>query len=225
VTDRVLALFAKAPLAGSVKTRLCPPLTPAQAAACYEAMLRDILDQHVVEPNADLALWYAPDYAGAWFRAHAPARYRLVPQVGADLAARMAALFRAHAREGYRRIVLRGTDSPSLPLARVAEAFDALERDDLVLCPDRDGGYNLIGLRAPCDALFDLTMSSASVLEATLERAHGLGLGVALLAPHHDVDTAADLALLRRDLDSRRAPRTARWLAEHPGLGSPLPDR
>ncbi len=223
--DRVLALFAKAPVAGNVKTRLCPPLTPGEAAALYEAMLLDILEQHAGEERADLALWYASEGGVDWFQRHAPARYRLAAQLGPDLPARMAALFREHAREGYARIVLRGTDSPTLPLARVAEAFEALARDDLVLCPDRDGGYNLIGLRARCDPVFEVAMSQASVLEATLERARSLGLQVTLLAAHYDVDTAADLALLRADLDSPLTPRTARWLAQHPAAGAPLPDR
>lgn len=214
----MLALFAKEPVAGSVKTRLCPPLAPGQAAALYEAMLGDILEQHAATAtaDADLALWYAPPEAGAWFEAHVPRAYRLLPQLGPDLPARMAALFRAHAREGYRRIVLRGTDSPTLPAARVSEAFAALERAELVLCPDRDGGYNLIGLRGACDPLFELEMSTASVLDSTLARSRALGLRCALLPPHHDVDTAADLALLRADLELERAPRTARWLAEHP---------
>ncbi len=225
MSDRVLALFAKAPVAGAVKTRLCPPLLPSEAAALYEAMLRDILAQHAAAPVADLALWYSPDEAADWFRANAPPVYALAAQVGPDLGARMALLFRAHASDGYRQILLRGTDSPTLPAARIDEAFLALENADLVLCPDRDGGYNLIGLRAPCDALFELVLSTASVLDATLARARALGLRASLLAPHYDVDTAADLALLRADLDPARTPRTQRWLAAHLASRAPLPDR
>jgi uncharacterized protein len=209
----VLALFAKAPVPGQVKTRLCPPLRPEQAAELYEAMLLDILDQHRDAPGIDLALWYAPAASRAWFEAHAPRAYALYAQQGATLAARMSELFRRHAAEGYTRIVLRGTDSPSLPEARFAESFDALEQADLVLCPDRDGGYNLIGLRRPADALFEVEMSTGSVLEWTVQRARSLGMRMELLAPHHDVDTAADLKLLAKELCERRTPRTRAWLA------------
>lgn len=209
----VLALFAKAPVAGQVKTRLCPPLRPEQAAELYEAMLLDILDQHRDTPGVDLALWYTPAASRAWFEAHVPRGYALHAQEGQGLAPRMSALFLRHAEQGYTRIVLRGTDSPSLPAARFTECFAALEEADLVLCPDRDGGYNLIGLRGPADALFEVEMSTSNVMQWTVDRARTLGMRVELLAPHHDVDTAADLKLLANELCERRTPRTRAWLA------------
>jgi rSAM/selenodomain-associated transferase 1 len=207
----VLALFAKAPIPGQVKTRLIPPLRPDEAAALYEAMLLDILDQHAGEA-IDLALWHAPPEAAAWFRRHAPPRYRIRAQAGADLALRMAHLFEVHAAEGFDRIVLRGTDSPTLPAERVSAAFASLERCDLVLCPDLDGGYNLIGLRRACTSLFELQMSRRSVLGETLERARRENLRTLLLSPHYDVDTAADLKRLLADVSVERTPRTLRWL-------------
>lgn len=213
-----MALFAKAPVPGRVKTRLTPPLEPEQAASLYRAMLLDILDQHAkAAAGRDHALWYTPPEEAAWFRAHAPRDWLLRPQVGENLGRRMAALFRTHAEEGYRAIVLRGTDSPTLPLARADEAFDALERADLVICPDRDGGYNLIGLRAPCDPLFDRPMSHEDVLTETLATAGALGLRVELLESHYDVDTPADLERLARDATPETVPRTLRWLERDRG--------
>jgi rSAM/selenodomain-associated transferase 1 len=208
MSRRILALFAKAPVPGQVKTRLAPELSLDQAAELYEAMLRDILDQHAARRTCDLALWFAPAGERAWFERVVPPGVRLLPQVGDGLAARMAELFRSHEAEGYDRIVLRGTDSPTLPLARVDEAFAALEYGDLVLCPDRDGGYNLIGLRARCDALFELEFSHAGVLTQTLAQARRLGLRADLLPAHHDVDTWADFLLLSRELDEGLTPRT-----------------
>jgi rSAM/selenodomain-associated transferase 1 len=213
VSRRVLALFAKAPVPGSVKTRLVPPLSPRQAASLYEAMLLDILDQHVGTCDASCALWYTPPDSVDWFRKRAPQAYALRPQVGDTLGERMAHLFRAHAGEGFDRIVLRGTDSPTLPRERVAQAFGALESHDAVICPDLDGGYNLIGLGAPQDALFALEMSTSTVLEATLDRARTAGLRVHLLPSHFDVDTADDLERLAHDVSPALVPRTARWLA------------
>ncbi len=209
----VLALFAKAPVPGQVKTRLSPPLTPTEAAELYEAMLLDTVAQHQVRPGRGLFLWFAPAEAEGWFRAHIPPRFRLRPQRGAGLAERMRALFEEHASEGADRIVLRGTDSPTLPPERIREAFELLESADLVLCPDRDGGYNLIGLRRPAPELFDLELSTGSVLDTTLEHAQALGMSVALLEPHHDVDTQADLELLASTAKPEQAPLTCRWLA------------
>ncbi len=208
MSRRILSIFAKAPIPGLVKTRLAPELSLEAAAALYEAMLLDILDQHAARRTSDLSLWFAPAGQRAWFERAAPAHFRLIAQSGPDLASRMAALFRTHAAEGYDRIVLRGSDSPTLPLERVEEAFDALERADLVLCPDRDGGYNLVGLRAPHDALFALELSHAGVLAQTLAQARALGLRADLLPAHHDVDTFADFLLLSPNLDARLTPRT-----------------
>jgi hypothetical protein len=210
MSRRILALFAKAPVPGQVKTRLAKELSLESAAALYEAMLLDILDQHATERDCERALWFAPAEAGAWFERFAPAGWRLLVQDGADLAARMAGLFRFHAAEGFDRIVLRGSDSPTLPLERVGEAFAALEHAELALCPDRDGGYNLIGLRGPCDGLFALELSHAGVLSQTLGNARALGLRAELLPAHHDVDTFADLLRLVPELDPRLTPRTLR---------------
>ena len=204
----VLAVFAKAPVAGRVKTRMCPPLTPEQAAALYEAMLLDVLAQPAPDPRVARALWFTPAGERAWFEAAAP-DWSLHLQEGEDLPARLRWAFRAHAEQGRSRIVVRGSDSPTLPPSTVAAAFDALERSDLAICPDRDGGYNLIGMRRPADALFELAMSTARVLEETLERARELGLSVHLLPGHHDLDTAEDLQRLG---PAELAPRTARWL-------------
>ncbi len=208
MSRRILALFAKAPVPGQVKTRLAGALSLESAAALYEAMLLDIVDQHAAERDCARALWFAPPEAGAWFARFEPAGWRVVPQQGPDLAARMATLFRVHAAEGFDRIVLRGTDSPTLPAARVAEAFAALERAELALCPDRDGGYNLIGLRAASDRLFALELSHAGVLSQTLASARALGLRAELLPAHHDVDTPEDLRRLLPELDLVRTPRT-----------------
>ena len=217
----VLALFARTPEPGRVKTRLSPPLTPEQASEFYAAMLLDILDQHPAREDRALVLWHTPASGAGWFREHAPARYALRAQQGADLGQRMAQLFRAHAAEGFERIVLRGTDSPTLPPARVDQAFRALAEADLVLVPDRDGGYSLIGLRgdARFAGLADLETGHAGVLEETLRRAREAGLRTARLEAHHDVDSARDLELLRRELlgpAGVHAPRTERWLRAHP---------
>lgn len=208
---RVLALFAKQPVPGRVKTRLSPDLSPERAAALYEAMLLDIVDQHRAQQAVDRVVWYDPPGAGAWFESVLPQGYRALPQQGEGLAERMRHVFRTHAAEGYRHVVLRGTDSPTLPGERVVEAFRALEKSDCVLCPDRDGGYNLIGLSAPHDELFELEMSTASVLEQTLARARSAELRVEILPAHHDVDTAADLERLVPELDVESTPRTLRW--------------
>lgn len=215
MSPRLLALFAREPVPGRVKTRLTPPFTAEDAAELYTAMLLDIASQHAGEAGDwDRALWYTPPEAESWFRAALPPGYTLEPQRGADLGARMNALFNHSAQQGYTRVVLRGTDSPTLPPERVPQAFERLETHDAVFCPDLDGGYNLVGLRKPEPALFEIELGVGTVLEQTLSRASSMRLSVALLPEHHDVDTAEDVERLRSEaLDT--APRTANWLNLH----------
>lgn len=208
----VLALFAKLPQPGAVKTRLAPAIGEVEAARLYEAMLLDVADLHAGPDGRDRVLWFTPPEGRAWFEKSLPPGYRLLEQRGAGLAERMRELFRTHAEEGYERIVLRGTDSPTLPVERVEEAFAALDRHDAVLCPDLDGGYNLIGLCAARDEIFDISMSTGTVLEQTVRRAEAAGMRVRLLDPHHDVDVEADLRRLASGLAGAQAPRTREQL-------------
>jgi len=215
----VLVVFAKQPAPGRVKTRLCPPFTPAQAADLYACMLDDVLASTLRASAAlglDAVLALAPPEAAAAFPA--PAGVRCEPQRGADLGARMEHAFARELAAGRGPVLLRGSDSPTLRLATLAAAREALERSDLVLCPDRDGGYNLVGLRRPAPGLFAHPMSTASVLADTLARAAAAGLEPALLPAGFDIDTAADLRLLaeaRQRGDAGDCPRTLAFLDRH----------
>jgi rSAM/selenodomain-associated transferase 1 len=198
-----------------VKTRLSPPFTSEQAARFYAALLADVLDATLAACRAlDLEPVLAVHPPEAAARLAAPTGFRREPQHGADLAARME---HAAARElaAGRPVLLRGSDSPTLGVATLAAALDALAASDLVLCPDCDGGYNLVGLRKPAPGLFDHPMSTPSVLDDTLARARRLGLSYRLLPAGFDLDTAADLGRLaeaRRTPAASLCPRTLAFL-------------
>ena len=214
----VLVVFAKEPVPGRVKTRLCPPFTPEQAARFYAALLEDVLDTSLAAcQTLKLAAVLALDPPEATARV-AAAGYRREPQQGADLGARME---HAAAREWARGpgpVLLRGSDSPTLGRATLEAALEALASSDLVVCPDRDGGYNLVGLARPAPGLFSHPMSTASVLDDTLARARELGLGASFLPAGFDLDTAEDLALLAEARGRGAAsacPRTLAFLDRH----------
>lgn len=217
----VLVVFAKAPRAGEVKTRMCPPLDPGEAAELQAHLLADVLAASAAfcGPLAlEAVLAVHPPSACAALARGAPARFRAVPQRGPDLAARMRWAVREAAAGGARRILLRGSDSPLLDAPLVAAALEALDRHDLVLSPDRDGGYGLVGLRAPSDGLFAHPMSTRSVLEDTLAYARAAGLSAWLGATGSDIDTVEDLRWLarerarQRDACARLCPRTLAFL-------------
>jgi len=204
-----LVVLAKAPRAGEVKTRLCPPLTPQEAAELYARLLSDVL-----AASAELAhelglvaiVAVHPAQACAEIARGAPSRFSVVPQRGADLGRRMEWAVREACAAGAPRVVLRGSDSPLIDAEVVSAALAALDGADLVLRPDRDGGYGLVGSKRPAPGLFDHPMSTATVLADTLANAARLGLSTRLLEPGFDVDTLADL----RRLEVLRSPRLAR---------------
>ena len=102
---------------------------------------------------------------------------------------------------GMSGAVIMDSDSPTLPSAYVAQAFDGLDDADVTLGPCEDGGYYLIGLKRPQPRLLrKVRMSTPHVLRDTLALAHEAGLGVALLPRWYDVDTLQELQRLRAEL-------------------------
>ena len=119
---------------------------------------------------------------------------RLVTQEGSDLGARMDHAIRSHLPG---KVCIIGSDSPSLPVELVRQAFAALDRSDLVLGPSGDGGYWLVGATRPAPELFSsIAWGTPAVLPETLRRARG----AALLPFWYDVDDGDDLELLRAHL-------------------------
>jgi rSAM/selenodomain-associated transferase 1 len=213
-----VVVFARAPQPGRVKTRLCPPLHPQEAAELYARLLDDALEVTAAfAARLDLAafLTVTPASACASMARRAPSSFCVVRQRGPDLGARMQWAVREAAAAGFRRVLLRGSDSPLLDGAAAEAALAALERVDLALSPDRDGGYNLVALRLPARGLFEHPMGTASALEDTLSKARARGLRTELLEPGFDIDVAADLALLaaaRTSAAERLCPRTLELL-------------
>ena len=211
-----VVVFAKAPRAGAVKTRLCPPLSPAAAARLYHCFLLDVLERVRALGGITPVIAYAPRRAREFFAATQPGM-RLVPQGGGDLGARMARVFERLFACGFAPVVILGADSPTLPLRHLRAAIRLLVRGthDGVIGPSEDGGYYLIGLRAPCPALFSgISWSTGRVLAQTLAKARRTGRRLRRLPPWYDVDTIEDLRRLAVELRRTRglAPRTRRVL-------------
>jgi rSAM/selenodomain-associated transferase 1 len=213
--------MAKVPVAGDVKTRLCPPLTPAAAATLAQCFLLDRLEQLSGLEAAEILVAFAPPEREAELAALLPATVARVPQHGPDLGSRMDRLLTDLLGAGYPGAVAIGTDTPTLPTACLHAACTAL-RDgtaDVVLGPAEDGGYYLIGLRQPVPDLFrDMPWSTAAVLAETVARAGRLGLAVRMLPTWFDVDRPGDLARLRAAArgaagDPYRPRRTLAFLA------------
>jgi uncharacterized protein len=111
--------------------------------------------------------------------------------------------------EQAERVVIMSTDSPHLPLEWLERGFSQLERHQVTIGPCDDGGYYLIGMRAPHDLFSGIVMSTSRVLAETLAVAQRQGLSTALLPPTFDVDDAGGLVALDR------------WLETNPALALP----
>ncbi len=213
-----LAIMAKAPRVGAVKTRLCPPLRPPEAAELARCFLLDAVDRVRMVAGARPILGYAPVEAQSQFEEVAPG-FALVPQHDGDLGERQLHLIDDILRLGLQAALVIGTDSPTLPRECLDEAVGLVMAPDVdvVLGPTVDGGYYLIGMRAPHPALFEhMSWSTSTVLGRTLDRAQRQGLRVACLPTWFDVDTGADLERLRVELEASpgTAPRHTRGFLE-----------
>jgi rSAM/selenodomain-associated transferase 1 len=202
---RTLGVFAKQPLPGRVKTRLAAARSPAWAAEVSEAFLLDLLDQ-LQTLTVRRVLAYDPPEALAYFQQAAGQRFDLVPQGEGDLGDRLARFVTREFDAGARAVVVVGTDSPTLPITLVAQAYAELARADVVLGPAADGGYYLIGCSRPLPFLFaGIDWGTPRVLEQTVGRLAPYALRLALLTPWYDVDTLDAWHALRGHIAALRA--------------------
>jgi len=214
--------MAKAPRAGTVKTRLCPPLTGPEATALYRCFLADKVAAVGRLTGAQPVVAYTPDDAREELAALAPG-FALVAQPGPDLGARLFGVLDRLLADGHTGAVAIDSDTPNLPLRFLQQAVDILLEGgpDVVLGPTEDGGYYLIGVRAAHRELFEaMPWSTPAVLAETLRRADAIGLRSVRLPSWFDVDTADDLGRLRSEIAADGAGiarHTRRWLADRDG--------
>jgi len=196
-----LLTVAKRPMPGRTKTRLTPPLSPAQAAALYECFLQDTLDLMRRVPQTQPVIAYLPQEAETYFTELAP-DFESILQQGQALGARLDNALTHYLQLGYKHVAIMNSDSPTLPADYLAAAFEALAGEaDVVLGPSDDGGYYLIGLKRPAPRLLrEVQMSTSTVTADTLTLAAKEGLRVKLLPAWYDVDDAEALVRLSTEI-------------------------
>lgn len=213
-----MVLFAKAPIPGQVKTRLCPPLTPDEAASLHGSFVLDSLERSkaaILQQKLalDRILACAPAADHVFFKILGERHgIRLIDQIGDDLGAKMHQAASTLFGEGYRRLLIVGTDLPSLPLSIYRDALAQLDRHPVVIGPALDGGYYLLGLTRAVPEMFDqIPWSTGEVLTATIARADAAGLSVGQLQPWRDVDTIEDLrSIIQEAKQDERQPKPQR---------------
>lgn len=201
-----LGLMAKAPLAGKVKTRLVPPLTPEEAAALNVCFLRDMVANiNTICKTGEFTglVVYTPLGSESAFDDVVPETFQLLAQRGVHLGERLCNATDDLLRQGYGGVCLINSDSPTLPGSILIRAIELLvtDGDRVVLGAAEDGGYYLIGLKHAHRNLFnEIAWSTSEVLARTKQRAAEIDLPVELLPPWYDVDDAETLNQLCEEL-------------------------
>jgi uncharacterized protein len=201
-----LAVMAKAPRSGKVKTRLAPPLTLDQAAAINICFLRDTTENIAAVAATGSAagvISYTPLGDELLFDNLLPAGFALIPQRGDGFGERLLTTAEDLFACGYSSVCLIDSDSPTVPAAAFEQAVADLARpgDRIVLGPSHDGGYYLIGLkRAHAEPFANITWSTATVFAETLAATKAASIETIVLPLWYDVDDAATLDILIAEL-------------------------
>ncbi|SBT52851.1 TIGR04282 family arsenosugar biosynthesis glycosyltransferase [Micromonospora auratinigra] len=215
----VLLVLAKAPVPGRVKTRLCPPLRPVEAAELAAAALLDTLDAVRAVPDTTPVLAHAGDPAGAVRGTELRrtlAGWTLLPQRGQGLADRLAAAHADAAAAFPGRPVLQlGMDTPQADPGLLGAAVAVLDGAAAVLGPATDGGWWALGLRDPAaaTALRRVPMSTALTGRLTRAALRGGGVEAVTLPELSDVDDWATARRVAEDAPAGRFAATVRRLA------------
>lgn len=197
-----LVLFAKAPIAGNVKTRLQPIITPENSARLQEAFIKDsILLMNKIN-NVEKFVYFQPEekrYMFEKFIGDLP--FHLNCQYGSDLGERMENSFRDLFDKGFSKAVIIGVDSPTLPKEYINKAFIEFDKAELVIGPSVDGGYYLIGFKEKIFPVFSsVEWGSSKVLLRTEELIKKSRVKLSLLPIHYDIDTIENLRFLKTHL-------------------------
>lgn len=205
MSGEVLGIFMKAPVPGKCKTRLCPPLDKNEAAFLYRAFCEDVLaaaektakDVRVIyDPSPD---YPTPEWTGS--------NHRFSRQNGDGLGERLKNSFGELFSAGHSRVVIIGSDLPTLTPDLIIRAFNLLNEKEAVFGPATDGGYYLVGLSKLTPKVFDgIPWSTDQVMNVTRRRLEQLNIPAGYLPAESDIDTHEDLLHLTEKL--KNAPVT-----------------
>lgn len=194
-------IFAKYWEPGKVKTRLAATLGREPASQIYHHFVSTLVARFRGCADSRVLCFTPQEHANAFTTIAGP-DWTAKPQTQGDLGARMASYFAECFEAGADRVVLIGSDSPTIPTAYVESAFRLLHATDIVLGPTADGGYYLVGAaRETAAGIFEgIDWSTERVWEQTVVRLGALGLSYESLPPWYDVDELSDLERLRDEL-------------------------
>lgn len=210
IVETCLIVFAKNPVPNQVKTRLTPMITAEQAASLYSAFLIDWAAALKTLEDVDLIIAYTPPGSKSDIKNVVGDDVTYIQQTGHDLGERLTAATQWTAEKGYDKVVIVGSDSPTLPISFITDAIEGLNTREVIIGPSMDGGYYLIGLSIntiskTIPSIFNgIAWSTDQVLKQTIDRIQNIKVSLKLLPPWYDVDTPEDLVFLHTHLNAIR---------------------
>lgn len=198
----VLGILAEKPVPGVVKPRIASATGPEFAALASEAMLRDTLDtwgtDRILAPGGRRVVLFDPPDCGPWFDEYAQPSFALQAQSEGESGDRMRSFFEGEFDGGAARVVVIGSDSPTLDPNFVVSAFLLLDGKDVVIGPSADGGPYLIGCRPPVPPIFEgVEWGTHGALSQVAHRLRDSGRSLAILPPWYVVDSPEGWEILR----------------------------
>ena len=207
---KAIICFTRVPRPGQTKTRLMGLLSGKQCAELHWAFLKD-LNRVYANLDADLFVFHTPDPDWAQLKPVFPDAKGFYPQLGEGLGEKMNNALNAVLAMGYGAVVLTGADLPAMTARHLESGFAALEHADVTLGPTSDGGYYLVGVKAPAPSLFEnQTYGAGSVFGNACSAAAAAGKSFYPALPCDDVDTPEDL----RGLNPAPESATAAYLRQ-----------
>ena len=198
--NKAVILFARDLILGQVKTRLSSLFDDETILRLYTCFVEDSLEKIRQVDNADCFVGISPSNISGFFNGIEDSDTRLFIQQGKDLGDKMRQAFVDRFSDGYKKVVIIGSDSPSLPVSYINEVLTSDK--DLMLGPSTDGGYYLIGMVGKRFEVFDgIAWGTDQVLDETLDRVKKAGFSLDLLPVWYDVDFPEDLKFLKTHLE------------------------
>ncbi len=195
--QNALLMFTKSPIIGKVKTRLQPELSPKESLQIYKAMVEDNVEKHNNLQFCDLKIFYYPSDSEKEMKDWLGNDIDFYPQKGKDLGERMHNAITKILSQNYKKVLLIGSDIPTVNKSSIVRGFAKLETFDVVLGPCEDGGYYLIGMKEAHAKLFqEIPWSTSEVLHLTKQKAQKESLDLIQLELKSDIDTFEDLSRL-----------------------------
>ncbi len=214
-----LVIMTRVPIAGKTKTRLISQnISASQAAKVHQCFLKELaLTLHklptFITPYLYISDEGPPDIVQALFPSDMP----MLQQPQGHLGERMQHAFIQLLAQGFEQVILIGSDIPQVQVCDITEASSALQQHDLVYGPTTDGGYYLIGMKAPLELPFSSTIQwgTPSAFQDSLTSLQNT-YSVALIRTQYDIDTKEDLAQLYQDThNSQQCSHLRTYITQH----------